>query len=124
MATLIGLALLVWLVYLAYRDARRAFGRSHSANPVLRRLDADLDGYIDPDKLDLDRLRRDMDAACAAEPPRDDAAADTPAPADTVAEERETALTHQLLAGSIEPSIYQQLMSELAHDSTRSGGTR
>lgn len=120
MATIIGLAPLVWLVYLAYRDGRRTFSRSRSSNPVLRRLDAE----IDADRLDLDRLRRDMDAACAVETLEDEPGADTPAPASTVAEDRETTLTRQLLTGALEPSIYQRLMSELAHDSTRSGGAR
>lgn len=120
MATLIGLALLLWLVYLAYRDGRRAFGRSRSANPVLRRLDAELD----PERLDLERLRRDMDAACASDTAEDEEVVGTPAPADTVLEERETSLTRQLLAGAIEPSIYQRLMSELAHGSTHSRGAR
>ena len=120
MATLIGLALLAWLMYLAVRDGRRAFGRPRSANPVLRRLDAE----TDPDRLDLDRLRRDMAAAYAVDLVEDDQPADTSATADTVAEQRETTLTQQLLAGTLEPAVYQRLMCELAHDSTRSGGAR
>ena len=125
MATLIGLGLLLWLVHLAYRDGRRALGRTRPANPVLRRLDAEMDtNRLDLDRLDLDRLRRDIGVACAAGTPEDDPAVDPPEGADTVAEERETTLTHQLLAGAMEPPTYQRLMSELAHTDAKSGGAR
>ena len=121
MATLIGLAVLVWLVYLACRDGRRAFSRKCTTNAVLRPLDV---AEVDPNLLDLNRLRRDMDAACAVETWADDAATDTPEPADIAAEERETTLTRQLLAGTIEPSVYQRMVSALAHADAKSGGAR
>ncbi len=111
MATVIGLALLLWLARLAYRDGRSAVGGRRSRNPVLRQLDRD------PDGVDLDRLRHAMGARSANELP----GGATP---DTLAEARETELTGQLFAGAMSPSDYHRLMSELAYDSTQSEGSR
>ena len=116
MALLIGLVLLVTVSYLAYRDGRRALTGRGAGNPVLRRLERELDAErLNPDRLDLDRLRADMHAAAGVGSLPDDAAPET------IAESRETALTRQLLAGAVEASAYQQRMSELAHASTKQG---
>ena len=120
MTALIGFALLLVVSYLAYLDGRKALGSRGTRNPVLRRLGSDLD----PDKLDLDRLRRDMEATDDDNTLTDDTAAGTAATADNPAEAREAALTRQLLAGTIEPSAYQQRMGELARTRTETGGPR
>ena len=85
-----------------------------AGNPALRRLETELD----PNRLDLTRLTRDMAAACR------DTAPDGAATAESPAEQRELDLCRQLLDGTMPATSYRQLMSQLAHDPARSDGVR
>jgi hypothetical protein len=100
------------LVFFAYHDWHTQPGETTSHTPALRRRDTDLD------RLDLDRLRRDMEVASGAGSPAEDAKPDIDA------EAREAELTRELIAGNVDPATYQRLMGELAHGSTQSGGAR
>lgn len=112
MAFVIGLLLLVVPIWSLFRLGRRIDDRP--ANPVLRRLD----GELEPGRLDLDRLRRDMTVACL-DPPFPEITAP-----ENAAEVREADLCRRLLDGAIAPAGYRQRMSELAHHLARSAGAR
>ena len=120
MALAIGLLLLVALLSSLFRLGIAADRRL--GNPALRRLerelDIELDGDLDPGRLDLDRLTRDMAKACRDPSPPE------PAAVEAAAEVREADLCRELLAGTIPAASYRQRMSELAHDAARSGGVR
>jgi hypothetical protein len=119
MAAVIGAFLLLTLMYSAFRSVSRYIGHGQSTNPVLRAWD-DMDRLDDPTAVDVDLVRQHGRVGTSDRAPRPDHSyPDSDLRQPSEAEIREAALARELLNGQLEPSIYQRLMSEVAHEPRR-----
>ena len=112
--------LLAWL-FMAYHLGRYLFG----APPATAAQRSEQEPHVDVDRLDMDRLRRDMILACTHDSPPDELGelpADPTESPHGVTELREAELVRQLLAGTLDASSYRRQMGELAQKRAPSSG--
>lgn len=123
-ASLVVVLFAVGLYVTYYRHVRRT---SASQRPDDRAASRSARDDVDPARLDLSRLWRDMATASSLRSPwrfSPEPPLASGAPLETHAEEREATLTRQLFEGTIDAEAYQRQMGELAGHRSATRETR
>ena len=123
-ASLVVVLFVVGLYVTYYRHVRRT---SASQRPDDRAASRSARDDVDPARLDLSRLWRDMATASSLRSPwrfSPEAQLTSREPLETHAEEREATLTRQLFEGTIDAEAYRRQMGELAGHRSATRETR